>query len=350
MTGKLTILSVASSFVPLTRDACGGSEQIAFRLDSALVKAGHRSIMVACEASRVSGTLVPLKPITAERKDISSEVWSKQRKTIFDAIERYSPDMVHMHTVDFFRLMPPSDVRTLVTLHMPGSWYPEDYVRPRPNVWMNCVSWSQHQTFDPALGLLDPVRNGVPAKELRRRHARRNFLLNLGRICPEKGTHRAIDACRLAGAPLVVAGDVFPFAAYVEYMDKMVKPRLGDGARYAGTFGFDRKSRFLSAAKGVLIPVMEPETSCLVAMESISCGTPVIAFPKGAIPETVIDGLTGFLVNDEYEMAHAIGELSGLRADDCFQYADEHLSEETMFQRYLSLYESIVTGAGRFAS
>lgn len=349
MTAELTILSVASSFVPLTRDASGGSEQIAFRLDAALAKAGHRSIMVACEGSRVSGTLVPLRPITAERKDISAEVWAAHRKTILEAIDRYSPDMVHMHTVDFFRLMPPSDVRTLVTLHMPGFWYPEEYLRPRPNVWMNCVSWSQHQTFDPELGLLDPVRNGVPVKELRRRHSRRNFLLNLGRICPEKGTHRAIDACHHAGVPLVIAGDVFPFAAYLEYMDKVVRPRLGAGVRFAGPFGFHRKSRFLSAARAVLIPVVEPETSCLVAMESISCGTPVIAFPQGAIPETVIDGLTGFLVNDEYEMAHAIAELPRIRADDCYQYADEHLTEEAMFRRYLSVFEAMVAGTGRFA-
>lgn len=346
---ELTVLSVASSFVPVGRDTTGGSEQITYRLDEALTKQGHRSIVVGCRGSKIAGTLVPVEPILDERKNILPETWASHREAVVGALSRWPVDLVHIHSIDFLELMPPPGIRTLITLHMPSYWYPPDALAPqRENTWMHGVSVTQHKTFADGLELLDPIPNGVPIDELAARHAKRRFALNIGRICPEKGVHIAVDAAKRCDLPLLVAGDVFPFDAHVRYMNEEVLPRLDHARRFIGPLGFDRKRRYMSAARCVLIPVQEPETSCLVAMEAIACGTPVIAFAMGALAEIVKHGETGFLVKDEYEMAQAMKEVDNIDPETCRRFARQRLSLELMTSRYIERYRALIAFDQRF--
>src|SRR5437763_694856 len=110
--------------------------------------------------------------------------------------------------------------------------------------------------------------------ELQGRHAKRDFALALGRICPEKGFHYALDAAALARTPLLIAGRVFPYPDHEQYFAKEIEPRLGPLARFLGNLDFARKRRFLTAARCVLMPSLIDETSSLVAMEAIACGAP----------------------------------------------------------------------------
>lgn len=347
----LTVLSIGYALAPVGPDVAGGAEQILSALDHALVAAGHRSIVVASRGSVVAGALVPTPPVPERITDAARRfVEEGHRRAVETALNRWPVDLVHAHGLDFASQVPASGVPALVTLHLPATFYPKAAVTDgRPNIWFNPVSKSQAGTFPPLASMLPPIGNGVPVERLQARHARRNFALSLGRVCPEKGFHLAIDAARQAGMPLLLAGEVYPYDAHQRYFSNEIGPRLGRRARFLGPVGFARKRRLLNAAQCLLVPSLVAETSSLVAMEAIACGTPVIAFRAGALPDIVEPGVTGFLVEDAQEMAAAIPKVRTLDRERCRAVARERFSVERMAREYLALYERLV-GASRSAA
>jgi glycosyltransferase involved in cell wall biosynthesis len=212
----------------------------------------------------------------------------------------------------------------------------------RPVRYFNCVSASQRQTFPDTAAMLPEIPNGVPVCELQAgRHARRGFALALGRICPEKGFHHALDAAARARVPLVIAGQVFPYGDHERYFAEEIRPRLGPRTRFVGSLDFTRKRRFLGAARCLLMPSLVAETSSLVAMEAIACGTPVIAFPAGALPDIVEHGVTGFLVRTVDEMAGAIHQVDRLDREHCRVTARRRFSVRRMVEGYCSYYRRL---------
>jgi glycosyltransferase involved in cell wall biosynthesis len=343
---SLVVLSVAYPFAPVGPDTPGGAEQVLYRLDEALVRAGHRSFVVACDGSAVAGELVaapvPRGDLTPARRAAAHQNY---RKVIETAIASVKPDVMHLHGIDAAAYLPDAGPPALVTLHLPPSWYPAGLFRlPRPRTFLNPVSAAQARMCPPSPIVLPPIPNGVPVEDLQARHARRGFALCLGRICPEKGQHLAIEACRKAGVPLLLAGEVFDYAEHRRYWREEILPRLGRGVRWLGRAGFARKRRLMSAARCVLVPSLAEETSSLVAMEAAACGTPVVAFRRGALPETVEEGRTGFIVDDPEEMAEAIGSAARIDSGDCRATARRRFSLERMTQAYLDLYCRLARG------
>jgi glycosyltransferase involved in cell wall biosynthesis len=205
----------------------------------------------------------------------------------------------------------------------------------------NCVSMAQQRTFPPLPTMLPPISGGVLVERLQARHAKRDFALALGRVCPEKGFHLALDAAALAGVSLLIAGQVFPYPYHQHYFDEQILPRLGPRARFLGPVGFARKRRLLTAARCLLVPSLVAETGSLVAMEALACGTPVVAFPAGALAEIIEPGVTGFLVNDVREMAKAIHAAGKIDPERCRAAAAERFSLERMVERYFAVYERL---------
>ncbi|MCU6550980.1 glycosyltransferase, partial [Klebsiella pneumoniae] len=180
------------------------------------------------------------------------------------------------------------------------SWYPpEIFDLKRPQTYLHCVSAAQHRACPAHASLRPVIENGVPLETFATRHGKRRFVMALGRICREKGFHLALDAARAADWPLLLAGQVFPYAAHQDYFDRWIVPRLDAQRRFLGPVGRVRKRRLLSAARALLIPSLAPETSSLVAMEALACGTPVIGFRTGALPDLIEPGVTGFIVDNE---------------------------------------------------
>jgi len=163
----------------------------------------------------------------------------------------------------------------------------------------------------------------------------------LGRICPEKGFHIALEAARRARVPLYIGGQVFPYEAHQRFFATELVPRLCSPHRFLGPVNRARKQRLLAAARCLLVPSLVPETSSLVAMEALSCGTPVIAFRKGALSEIVEDGKTGFLVEHEKEMAEAIHATTSLDPRLCREIARRRFSVARMTEQYLALYHKL---------
>lgn len=343
----LTVLSVGYALAPVAPDAVGGAEQILSALDRALVAAGHRSIVVAPVGSEVSGTLVPTAPMPAAITDgARCAVAAQHRRAVGAALTRWPVDLIHAHGLDFAAQLPQTSVPILVTLHLPSSFYPHGAVSDLvTSIRFNCVSRSQRQAFPPLASMLDPIENGVPVERLTARHARRSYVLSLGRICPEKGYHLALDAAALAEVPVLLAGEVFPYEAHRRYFENEIRPRLGAGARFIGGLGFARKRRLLSAAHCLLVPSLVAETSSLVAMEAIACGTPVVAFPAGALTEIVEPGVTGFLVDSIGGMAAAIAACDAIDRDRCRLIARQRFSLDRMVDGYFAAYRRLAQPA-----
>jgi glycosyltransferase involved in cell wall biosynthesis len=340
---KLRVLSVAFPFAPVGQDAVGGAEQVLAQLDAALVRAGHGSVVVACAGSSPAGTLVatrrPPGPITDA---VRRRAHATHRRAIERALRRWRIDVVHMHGIDFHEYLPAAGPPVLVTLHLPLDWYPPDVFRlQRANTFLHCVSDSQRARGPSEAKLLPVVPNGVALDARAAPHAQRRFALALGRICPEKGFHIALDAAKRAGFPLLLAGATFRYPAHEAYFAQEIAPRLDRTRRFIGPIGIARKRRLLSAARCLLIPSLAPETSSLVAMEALASGTPVIAFPSGALPEIVEHGHTGFIVSDAEEMADAIHAAARIEPEACRVAARARFPLERTLERYFTLYREL---------
>lgn len=344
---SLTILNVAYPLAPVSADTAGGAEQVLLRIDEALVAAGHRSLVLAREDSNPAGDLLPVPRIDSVFDDRAT---SHARRSASQQIERalanYRIDIVHLHGLDFHTYLPPEGPTALVTLHMPPEWYPTEALHPsRARTFLHCVSGNQQSRCPSGVSLLPPIPNGVPLEALRPSETKAPFALALGRICPEKGFHLAMEAARIAGVPLVLAGEVFSYEAHQAYFRDEIEPRLNDACRFAcqfiGPVGIDRKRDLLAAARCLLVPSLAPETSSLVTMEALACGTPVIAFRSGALVEIVKDGVTGYLVNSVDEMASAISRIDTIDRHGCRVWAEQNCSLDRMVESYLKRYRQL---------
>lgn len=339
----LTILSVAYPFAPVGPGTAGGAEQVLHRLDSALCAAGHRSIVIAREDSRICGSLIGMPAIAGLLDGPAMQrARARHRKAILDALQRWPVDVVHMHGVDFHTYLPPEGIPTLATLHLPLDHYPEAILRSRRrDLWFNCVSEQQALAAPRTGHVLAPIANGIDVGSFATNRRRRDFALILTRICPEKGIHLAIAAAAKAGMPLLIAGEVFPYEAHRRYFAEDVAPRLNARCRYLGPVGFRAKRVLLSAARCLLIPSLVEETSSLVAREAAAAGTAVIAFERGALPATVRHGETGFIVRTPDEMTAAMLRCHAIDPHLCRQHARRHFSAALMARRYLDLYRGL---------
>jgi glycosyltransferase involved in cell wall biosynthesis len=339
----LTILSVAYPLAPVRPDTAGGAEQVVGHIDAALVRAGHRSIVIACAGSTPAGTLVAVPAVEGPlNKDQVTQARERHHRAIGDVLDKHHVDLVHMHGVDFHAYLPPPGVPVLVTLHLPVAWYPAECLRPsRPDTWLHCVSAAQHATCPGGEQLLPPVENGIRVEELSRSYRKRNFALMLSRICPEKGVHTAIDAVKRAGIPLLIAGQVFPYPEHQRYFADEVQPRLDRSCRFIGPVGGRRKRRLLAAARCLLVASSVAETSSLATREALAAGTPVVALAQGALRDTIEPGRTGFLVENENSLADAIRRADALDPAICRNSARERFPLDRMIDEYLSLYAKL---------
>lgn len=337
---KLTILSVGYPFAPVRQDTAGGAEQVLAMLDSEIVRMGHVSIVIAPEGSRIKGIFVPVAEVEYPINERARQkAYEYCLNAINNAIRKWDVDVIHMHGLDFDRYLPPPGLPVVATLHLPLEWYSQNALRPdRPDTHLHCVSASQRKRCRHDAAFLPDIENGVDADRFRIRISKRNYAISLGRICPEKGFHIAMDASKKAKIPFMLAGRVFPYANHMKYFSDEIIPRIDMLRRFVGPAGFDRKRRLLSAARCLLAPSLAPETSSLVAIEALACGTPVVAFPAGALAEIIEHGRTGFLVKNSGEMAEAIHEAASLDPQACRDSVRKRFRADTMVRKYMDLY------------
>jgi rhodanese-related sulfurtransferase len=339
----LTVLNVAFPLAPVGPDAVGGAEKVAWQLDRALVEGGHRSLVVAMEGSEVSGSLfaTPRAGGTLDRA-----TWVRaheaQRAAIARALASGPVDVVHLHGSDFHHYLPPPGPPALVTLHLPAGAYAPEALRPaRPLTFLHPVSASQRALFPPWARVLAPLGNGIDTARFGPPAPPGSFALALGRMCEEKGFHLALDAAARARVPLLLAGAVHPFPEHVRYFEERIRPRLDRAHRFVGPVAGARKRSLLAHARCVLVTSLVPETCSLVALEALASGTPVVAFRRGALPEIVEEGRTGFLVDTVDERAEALTRVGQVSRDACRRAAEARFSVRDAADRYLARYREL---------
>jgi len=204
------------------------------------------------------------------------------------------------------------------------------------------ISISDNQRLPlPNLRWLGTVYHGMPVGDLQPRFEPGGYLAFLGRLAPEKGAHVAIELARRAGLPLRIAAKV-P-RSQSRYLKEQILPNVDDSlVRLTGEVDDQHKSEFLANARALLFPIDWPEPFGLVMIEAMACGTPVIAFNRGSVPEVVDHGLTGFIVEDEKGAIGAIYRLSELSRAKIRQRFEERFTARRMAQDYLAVYRSLM--------
>jgi glycosyltransferase involved in cell wall biosynthesis len=347
------ILFVAYPLMPVSENSPGGAEQVLWTLQRALTSRGARITIAACSGSEVPGALYSTGA-PANGSLGSARLHESHHATQCLELIRIRESigtgfsLVHDHSGSFFADKGVHGTRTpmLATLHLPRSFYPEGFFsRVAPNVYFNCVSKSQLKTFSDIPGVMGCVNNGIAVERFPVQTRKENYLLWLGRICEEKGTHTALDIAEKTGMPIVIAGSVYPLAYHQSYFEYEIAPRLqrlGNRARFVKSPSFATKLELLRHAKAVVITSTAEETSSLVAMEAAACGTPVIAFRRGAHSEIIENGVTGVLVRNQEQMYEALETIDRIRPADCSEHAKKNFSAARMASDYERMYAKIL--------
>ncbi|HEY9260348.1 glycosyltransferase family 4 protein [Chitinophaga sp.] len=190
----------------------------------------------------------------------------------------------------------------------------------------------------PTLQYAATVYNGIRTADFAFEPSPDDYLLYYGRIHPDKGTHEAVQIALHTGCQLIIAGIIQDEGYYKE----KVKPFIDEEQiRYIGAVGGKKRSELLGSAQALLHPISFNEPFGLSVAEAMLCGTPVIAFNKGSMPELIIDRKTGFLVNNIREAAAAVEDLSLINRLDCHLHAKEKFSAEKMVEQYMALYDTL---------
>jgi glycosyltransferase involved in cell wall biosynthesis len=338
------ILYLAYPLLTVSPSSAGGAEQVLWTLEREMHQRGALTTVAASAGSMVSGALFSTGAPCSRSDDFDRRNREHHRKILTLARKREF-DLIHDMSGSFWPRAHEIETPVLVTLHLPRHFYREDYFRSiARSVSFNCVSESQAHSFRDLPRMMGVVPNGIALASFTPHHGVRNGLLWLGRICEEKGPHLALDIAAAAGMPITLAGKIYPLSYHQQFFDREIQPRLhaNRNATWIDSPSPESKCNLLQHTSALLITSLVDETSSLVAMEAAACGTPVIAFRRGALPEVIKEGVTGFLVDSAGEAVHVLERLGEISAAKCAGYAHKHFRASTMAGLYTKIYSAVV--------
>lgn len=322
----------------------GGTERVVAYLCDALVDQGHEVTLFAAADAQTRAHLAPMRDqaIRLDAAPLKSDLAA--HLTMLCEVKRRAPqfDVLHFH-VDMvhFPMFEAEASRSLTTLH--GRLDLKDLnsvYRHWPHYGLVSISNDQRQPLASA-NWLGTVAHGLPGSLLRYSPAPQGYLAFLGRISPEKRPDVAIRIAQQAGIPLKIAAKVDSVDR--AYFQAVVKPMLNDPLiEFVGEIGDADKSRFLGGALALLFPIDWPEPFGLVMIESFACGTPVVAWNCGSVPEVVDEGETGFIVSSEARAVAALKQIESLDRARVRLAFERRFTAERMALDYVDLYSELL--------
>ncbi len=252
-------------------------------------------------------------------------------------------DLIHINNATGVTFSQFIDQPMVCTLHHPLEPGLTELYRHFDGVHYVCISRNQKQSL--GIAIASVIHHGLDTSLYEVREKKKRYLSFIGRIAPVKGVHLAIQVARKAGIPLKIAGEVQPL--FQDYFDSQVKPHIdGNLVEYLGSADMSAKNELLADSLTMLFPIQWDEPFGLVMIESMACGTPVLALPGGSVPEIVKDGISGFVCTDVDEMAARAQQLEQepMSARSIRKYVEQNFSIGRMVDEYIKLYSAMLAG------
>jgi glycosyltransferase involved in cell wall biosynthesis len=342
----LRVAMLAPPWISVPSPGYGGVESVVSALTEALVRRGHAVTLFCAPGSVSQANVVTLldepHPDEIERSLYEVDHVGRAFDEIDLATDEDRFDVVHDHC-GFTGLAMANRIDTPLVHTLHGPFTPDTaafYARHGHKATLVGISQAQLASAPPELGPIDSIPNPIDVGAWPLQERKSDYLLWIGRMTPEKGPHRAIAAARAVDVPLVLAGVIQP--GQQAFFDREVAPHIdGDRVRFVGEVGGAAKRSLFARARGLLMPIRWDEPFGMVVVEALACGTPVIAFPEGAVRELIIHGKTGFLVDSERAMADAVGRLPRIVARDCRAWVSQHCDVEVVAAAYERIFRSV---------
>ena len=347
---KLKIAQVAPLWFSIPPKNYGGIEWIVYLLCEGLKKRGHKVTLFATGDSKVSCKLVATYPRSLIESGISWQDPTFNLMNLTEAFKRAgSFDIIHTH-VDLWECFfsPLTKTVSLHTIHNPL------YVRntsPQKNSRLLTLEYFRNQNFvaisrsqkrisAAKLNFVDVVYNGIKIEDFKFNPKPKDHFIWCARIDKHKGIENAIEIAKRANIKLILAGRLDPTQR--EYFEKRIKPHLGKQIKFIGEYSQKEKSDFFGQATALLYPIEWEEPFGLNMVESMACGTPVVAFKRGSVPEVVKDGKTGFAVEKIEEAVEVVKMIGKIKREDCRQWVEKNFTAEIMVKNYEKLYYKLL--------
>lgn len=358
----MKIATMARAYLPAPRpaDMTNAPSDVAVDLAEGLTTAGHEVTFFGPNGTRIRSSAIEtldlpplvhnyagLREVLAEEAKTSHNIfglWDQyMAREIFEHAATGDYDLVHLHHPEaglpLAALYP--TVPVVYTIHDPiQSWFHKALALYRsPNQFIVSISDNQRDAASD-LSYVGTVHNGIDPSLFAYSDTADDYLLFSGRIVPEKGVREAIQIAQETDHRLLIIGPVF--REQEDYFNNHVMPHLNEKILYLGRLDREKIVTYYQKAKALLFPIQWEEPFGLTMIEAMSCGTPVIAFRRGSVPEIVADGKTGFVANSLAEMKDAVKKVDTIKRADCRRHVEQHFSTARMVEGYIAAYEKVL--------
>src|SRR2546421_3756295 len=359
----MRIAQIAPPWIPIPPKNYGGTESVLSILVEQQVAQGHDVTLFAPGDAKTSAKLVSFFPKSLLQEGVP---WTSHLKAFYhlekalEQVKEQDFEIVHTHLSSssdlyLFPLTASLALTHVTTLH---SHFPFDeapdglgggadryYMDWAPAVPMVAISKSAQAQEKLPLNFVGVVHHGIDMRQFRPRSKKRgDFFVWLGRFAPEKGVHLAIEAAKRAQVPIVLAGTIDRYRQESRrYFHEVIEPQFDDeGVKYIGPVNMKQKLNLLSRARGFLNPIEWEEPFGMVMIEAMALGCPVISFARGAAPEIVVDGRTGFLVQHLDEMVQSIPRINEIDRETTRLHVERNFSAHVMAENYTHVYQKVI--------
>ena len=339
----MRIAQVAPLYESVPPRFYGGTERVVSWLTEKLVELGHEVTLFASGDSVTNARLVPGCKKALRMDPDCIDPLAHHMLMIEEVLNQAQEfDLIHFH-LDYFHFIRSrrEQLPCVTTLHgrldIPDLAPLYQEFREMPLI---SISNPQRGPL-PWVNWVGTVHHGMPTDLLNWDEGSGNYLAFLGRVSPEKGLNHAIEIALKTAMPLKIAAKID--RADREYYQQEIKPMLNHPLiEFIGEIGRAEKSKFLGNATALLFPIEWPEPFGLVMIEAMACGTPVIAYPCGSVPEIILDGVNGFVVRDVDGAVEAVSKAAHFDRSECRRYFELNFTDDLMARNYLSIYQKLI--------